>query len=1280
MSQLKPKISRREFLKTLAAAGIVASAGGAAAALGKTKYFQEIGETRVEHPQEFRDWEDMYRQRWQYDKVARSTHGVNCTGSCSWFVYVKDGIVAWEIQADDYPEISADLPNYEPRGCPRGASFSWYLYSSIRVKYPYIRKPLLELWRQAREQYDDPVEAWKSIVSDPAKRSQYVKARGLGGWVRTTWDEALEIIAAALIHTIKEYGPDRIFGFTPIPAMSPLSYASGARFIELIGGSMGSFYDWYADLPPASPQVWGEQTDVPESADWFNAAYIINFGTNIPLTRTPDAHFFTEVRYKGTKIVVVSPDFSEHTRFADVWVPAKAGTDGALAMAMAHVLLKEFYVDSQHEFFMDYVKRFTDLPFLVKLEEKNGELKPGKFLRLSDLAPEEYASPAYGEEDNQEWKFLVYDANSMKPRLVNGSIGYRWDKKNTGKWNLDLKDPVTGDDVDPLLTLIDVSDDVVPVKFPVFGPYFGSSDSIVRNVPVKRVKTKDGEALVTTVFDLLAAYLGVDRGLGGDYPQGYDDPKPFTPAWQENITGVSRELVIRIAREVGDTALKSKGRIMVMLGPGVNHWYHTDLYYRAILMLVKLTGAQGRNGGGWAHYVGQEKIRTIAGWAKVAFALDWLKPPRHQNSPSFYYVHTDQWRYDNMSVRYIAPQDADFNRIKCEHPMDCNVIAARLGWLPFYPQWNKSPIKLAEEARAQGKDPVEYVAEQLKNGNLKLAIEDPDAPENWIRVMFVWRANLLGSSSKGHEYFLKHLLGSPMSSVMAEEHAKGKVKEAQWRDPAPEGKLDLLVAIDFRMATTPIYADIVLPAATWYEKYDLSMTDMHTYIHPFTPAVDPLWESKTDWELFGELAKKFSELAAKHFPEPVEDIVARALWHDTPLEIAQPYGEVKDWRKGETDPIPGKTMWDLKVVKRDYKNVYNMYRSLGPGAKGAGAKGVSYSTADVYEELKKRFGVVHHEKCPDGCPDIEWDKHAAEAILALSPEANGKLQLRSFESLVGKTGKDLPKILIEKDAYNPEEIRFDDIVRQPRRAHTSPMWSGIEAPGRAYAPFTINTEMGVPWRTLTGRQHFYVDHDWFIEMGEMLPTYKPPLDMISLGFLAKTAAKLGIQANGDYRVEANGKRYLLLRYLTPHGKWNIHSEFWDNLRMLTLFRGGQVVWLNDEDAKWAGINDNDWIEVVNDNGVIVARVATSPRIPKGVAIMYHAQERHVYGKKSKLTGKTGGIHNSVTKVDLKPTKMVGGYAQLSYFFNYYGPTGVNRDTMVVVYLHEKLGSMLSSQG
>ena len=107
-----------------------------------------------------RDWEDGYRSRWQHDKVVRSTHGVNCTGSCSWKIYVKNGLVTWETQQTDYPRTRPDLPNHEPRGCPRGASYSWYLYSANRLKYPLMRKRLLKLWREAKAQHSDPVAAW----------------------------------------------------------------------------------------------------------------------------------------------------------------------------------------------------------------------------------------------------------------------------------------------------------------------------------------------------------------------------------------------------------------------------------------------------------------------------------------------------------------------------------------------------------------------------------------------------------------------------------------------------------------------------------------------------------------------------------------------------------------------------------------------------------------------------------------------------------------------------------------------------------------------------------------------------------------------------------------------------------------------------------------------------------------------------------------------------------------------------------------------------------------
>ncbi|HEY5429789.1 MAG TPA: molybdopterin-dependent oxidoreductase, partial [Solirubrobacteraceae bacterium] len=353
-----------------------------------------------------RDWERSYRGRWQHDKIVRSTHGVNCTGSCSWNVYVKEGIITWESQAVDYPSVGPDMPEYEPRGCPRGASFSWYTYSPLRLRHPYVRGSLLEMFREARARLGDPVDAWAEIVDDPERARIYKRQRGKGGFVRASWDEVTELIAAAHVHTIKRYGPDRVVGFSPIPAMSMASYAAGTRFLSLIGGVILSFYDWYADLPPASPQVFGDQTDVPESGDWWNASYLLVWGTNLPTTRTPDAHFMTEARYRGQKVVVVSPDYAEHTKFADHWLAAQPGSDGALAMAMGHVILKEFYVDRQVPYFEQYAQRFTDLPLLVTLRERDGAYVPDRFLRASDLG---------SDVEHAEWKPVVLDGVTGEP-------------------------------------------------------------------------------------------------------------------------------------------------------------------------------------------------------------------------------------------------------------------------------------------------------------------------------------------------------------------------------------------------------------------------------------------------------------------------------------------------------------------------------------------------------------------------------------------------------------------------------------------------------------------------------------------------------------------------------------------------------------------------------------------------------------------------------------------------------------------------------------------------
>ncbi len=151
----------------------------------QSKQLETFSDGHGQVTRESRDWEDTYRNRWRHDKIVRSTHGVNCTGSCSWKIYVKSGIVTWETQQTDYPRTRPDLPNHEPRGCARGASYSWYLYSANRVKNPLIRGRLLKAWRRMRETMA-PAAAWKALQEDPVLRASYVKTRGKGGFVRAS--------------------------------------------------------------------------------------------------------------------------------------------------------------------------------------------------------------------------------------------------------------------------------------------------------------------------------------------------------------------------------------------------------------------------------------------------------------------------------------------------------------------------------------------------------------------------------------------------------------------------------------------------------------------------------------------------------------------------------------------------------------------------------------------------------------------------------------------------------------------------------------------------------------------------------------------------------------------------------------------------------------------------------------------------------------------------------------------------------------------------------------
>ena len=1194
---------------------------------------------------ETRQWEEFYRNRFQHDKIVRSTHGVNCTGGCSWQIHVKDGIVVWETQQLDYPLLENSLPPYEPRGCQRGISFSWYLYSPLRIKYPLIRGTLLDFYREEKNKTGDPLKAWENLQNDKDKRAKYQKARGKGGFRRTTWDEVLEIMAAANIYTAKKYGPDRVIGFSPIPAMSMLSYAAGGRFLQLFGGVNLSFYDWYCDLPNASPEIWGEQTDVAESADWYNAKFIAVMGANLNMTRTPDTHFFAEARHNGTKAVVFAPDFSQVSKYADQWMPLHAGSDGAFWMAVTHVILKEFHHEKQTPYFLNYTKKYTDSPYLVELVKEGDNFTPGQLVRANKISK-------YKNIENGDWKFLNIDEESGNLVMPKGSVGHRWDKEG-GNWNLKMEDAEDNFQFNPLLTLIDKNDEVIQVEF----TEFGLDKKSLRGVPVKYIETLDGKKIpVATVYDITMGQYGIDRGIDGDYPKDYKDKDAsYTPAWQEIFTGVDSKSVIQFAREWANTAEATEGKCMIIIGAGINHWYHNNLIYRAGIMALMLTGCVGKNGGGLNHYVGQEKLAPSDSWGAIAFAKDWVNAVRLQQTPIWHYINTCQYRYDGHFAEYNKTPDNEWTQ---GHNADKIFKSVRMGWMPFYPQFNENPLELCKEAMSNGAkndDEIKkYVLEKLKSKELKYSVSDPDAEENFPRTWYIWRGNAISGSMKGHEYLLKHYLGTH-SNAIAKDIEDEKTEEVKWHEVAPKGKMDLVVDLNFRMDSSALYSDIVLPAASWYEKADLNSTDMHSFIHPLSAAIPPVWEAKTDWQIFKEIARATSELAKTHFPEPIKDIVSMPLGHDSADEISQP--SVKDWYQDECEAVPGKTMHKLAIVERDYTKLYDKFIALGKNVRnnGLGAHGNHYNCEDEYDDMLS--APDHHvEKIGDKIyPSLKEDEWAANAVLKLSSLTNGELTVRAYKNIEKKTG-----LVLSDIAEGSKDIRIDykALQAQPRRYNTSPVWSGLMNNGRAYSAYTYNVERLVPWRTLTGRQHFYLDHEMYIAFGEHLPTYKPSPKP---------------EVYGDLRETLKEGKAKVFNCLTPHGKWHIHSTYGDNIRMLTLSRGCEPVWINEEDAKELKIQDNDWVEVFNDHGVYCARAVVSNRIPRGVTIVYHAVERTVGIPKSQVRGnKRAGGNNSFTRTHLKPNFLAGGYGQFTYGFNYWGPSAPNRDTHVVIKKMDKV--------
>lgn len=367
------RATRREFLIQSTAAAtaltlsrLVPGCGGGRSAGPRARMRQVPPAAHAPLP-DYRKWEDVYRQAWTWDRVVRGAHHVvNCASSCPFNVFVKDGLVLREEQNTVMAANRPGLPDFNPRGCQKGVCFSHLMYSPQRLKYPLER----------------------------------VGARGEGRWRRISWDEALEKIARKIVEVARTDGPDCVvYDSGTANAGYGAPTAGELRLFDILGATLLDGWACVGDMPLGVILTWGLFNVDSTSDDYLNADLILLWLGNPSYTRIPDAHFIWEARYHGSKVVSIAPDYNASTMHCDEWVNLRVGTDSALALGMAHVLVEENLYDR------DFVVEQTDLPLLVRNDT-------GRFLRESDL-----------EKGGREDVFYLWDKVKGRVARAPGSQG-----------------------------------------------------------------------------------------------------------------------------------------------------------------------------------------------------------------------------------------------------------------------------------------------------------------------------------------------------------------------------------------------------------------------------------------------------------------------------------------------------------------------------------------------------------------------------------------------------------------------------------------------------------------------------------------------------------------------------------------------------------------------------------------------------------------------------------------------------------------------------------------
>lgn len=330
------RVKRRTFLQGTALAGAGVLASNQAWSLNR---LEPIGDT-LDEDYPYRDWEDLYRREFTWDRVGKAAHCINCVGNCAFDVFVKDGIVLREEQLARYPQINPNVPDANPRGCQKGAIHSSAMYEGDRLRYPLKR----------------------------------AGARGEGKWQRLSWDEITTEIADKVIDIFEKYGPGKLMTHTGSGNLSMVRLAAPYRFASLLGGVQLDIFTDVGDLNTGAHLAYGNPLESFTSDAWFDADYIMMSLFNPNATRIPDAHYIWEAKYNGARVVSVAPDYNPSSIHADLWLPIKPGADPFLAMAFVNVIITEKLYNTA------FMKEQTDLPVLVRVDT-------GRLLREADLKP-----------------------------------------------------------------------------------------------------------------------------------------------------------------------------------------------------------------------------------------------------------------------------------------------------------------------------------------------------------------------------------------------------------------------------------------------------------------------------------------------------------------------------------------------------------------------------------------------------------------------------------------------------------------------------------------------------------------------------------------------------------------------------------------------------------------------------------------------------------------------------------------------------------------------------